>query len=195
MQTRLILASSSPRRMDLLRQAGVTVEVIPSTAEELHDPSLDFRVLCTINAERKARDVASQHPGSWVIGADTLVCLDGQPLGKPSDLSAARVMLQALSGRVNQVCTGVCVIDAAGRANVFYETSEVEFLPLSDEVIDDYMSKVNTLDKAGAYAAQEHGEQIIAEVRGDFSNVVGLPMKKLLDYLANHGEGFPCSDR
>ena len=191
MQTRVILASSSPRRIELLRKAGVAVEVIPSTAEELHDTSFDYRVLCEINAERKARDVASQHPGAWVIGADTLVCLDGQPLGKPSDLSAARAMLQALSGRVNRVCTGVCVIDAAGRANVFHEITEVEFLPLSDEVIDDYMSKVDTLDKAGAYAAQEHGEQIIAEVRGDFSNVVGLPIKKLLDYLANYCEGFP----
>jgi septum formation protein len=184
MRARLILASSSPRRIELLREAGVEAEVIPSPVEELHDTALDYRHLCEVNAGRKARDVASRHPGAWVIGADTLVCLDGQPLGKPADLAAARQMLQALSGRVNQVCTGVCVIDPAGKEHVFHEVTEVEFLPLSDEVIDDYMAKVHTLDKAGAYAAQEHGDQIIAEIRGDFSNVVGLPIKKLLEFLA-----------
>jgi septum formation protein len=184
MQARLILASSSPRRIELLREAGVEVEVIPSPVEELHDTALDYRHLCEVNAGRKASDVASRHPGAWVIGADTLVCLDGQPLGKPADLAAARLMLQALSGRVNQVCTGVCVIDPTGKEHVFHEVTEVEFLPLSDEVIDDYMCKVHTLDKAGAYAAQEHGDQIIAQIRGDFSNVVGLPIKKLLEFLA-----------
>jgi septum formation protein len=184
MRARLILASSSPRRIELLREAGVEAEVIPSPVEELHDTALDYRHLCEVNAGRKARDVASRHPGAWVIGADTLVCLDGRPLGKPADLAAARQMLQALSGRVNQVCTGVCVIDPAGKEHVFHEVTEVEFLPLSDEVIDDYMAKVHTLDKAGAYAAQEHGDQIIAEIRGDFSNVVGLPIKKLLEFLA-----------
>ncbi len=184
MRARLILASSSPRRIELLREAGVEAEVIPSPVEELHDTALDYRHLCEVNAGRKACDVASRHPGAWVIGADTLVCLDGQPLGKPADLAAARQMLQSLSGRVNQVCTGVCVIDPAGKEHVFHEVTEVEFLPLSDEVIDDYMAKVHTLDKAGAYAAQEHGDQIIAEIRGDFSNVVGLPIKKLLEFLA-----------
>jgi septum formation protein len=193
MQPRLILASSSPRRIELLQQAGVAVEVIPSPVEELHDTALDYRHLCEVNAGRKARDVASRHPGAWVIGADTLVCLDGRPLGKPADLAEARTMLQALSGRVNQVCTGVCLIDPAGREHVFHEVTEVQFRTLSDAVIDDYMAKVHTLDKAGAYAAQEYGEQIIAQIRGDFSNVVGLPVKNLLEYLARHVEGFTCS--
>lgn len=193
MQQRLILASSSPRRIELLQQAGVLVEVIPSPVEELHDTALDYRHLCEVNAGRKARDVASRHPGAWVIGADTLVCLDGRPLGKPADRAEARTMLQILSGRVNQVCTGVCLIDPAGREHVFHEVTEVEFRALSNDVIDDYMAKVHTLDKAGAYAAQEHGDQIIAEIRGDFSNVVGLPVKKLLEYLARHVEGFTCS--
>lgn len=193
MQARLILASSSPRRIELLRQAGVDVEVIPSPVEELHDTAMDYRHLCEVNAGRKARDVASRHRGAWVIGADTLVCLDGRPLGKPADLTEARAMLRALSGRVNQVCTGVCVIDPAGEEHVFHDVTAVEFRPLSDEIIYDYMSKVHTLDKAGAYAAQEHGDQIIAEIRGDFSNVVGLPVKKLLEYLASRIEDFPCS--
>ena len=190
MQARLILASSSPRRWQLLQEVGIDVEVIASPIEELHDPAVDFRVLCEINAERKARDVASRHPQAWVIGADTLVCLDGIPLGKPSNEAAARTMLQSLSGRINHVCTGVCVIDPRGGAHAFHEVTEVEFLTLSDAVIDDYMAKVYTLDKAGAYAAQEHGDQIIAAIRGDFSNVVGLPVTQLLEKLKDWQENF-----
>lgn len=183
MSARLILASSSPRRLQLLRDAGLAVEVIASPIEELHDVSMDFRQLCEINAESKARDVASRHPGAWVIGADTLVCLDGVPLGKPVDLAAARAMLQSLSGRINHVCTGVCVIDPSGTAHSFHEVTEVEFKAIDDSVIDDYMAKVHTLDKAGAYAAQEHGDQIILAIRGDFANVVGMPVVTLLDTL------------
>lgn len=181
MQPRVILASGSPRRLQLLADAGFAVEVVVSPVDELHDTSIDFRELCEINAERKARDVASRHPQAWVIGADTLVCLEGIPLGKPADLTMARQMLQSLSGRINSVCTGVCVIEPHGKTHLFHEVTEVEFRQLSDEMIDDYMAKVHTLDKAGAYAAQEHGDQIIAEIRGDFNNVVGLPVSKLLD--------------
>lgn len=181
MQPRVILASGSPRRLQLLADAGFAVEVVVSPVDELHDTSIDFRELCEINAERKARDVASQHSQAWVIGADTLVCLEGMPLGKPADLTMARQMLQALSGRINSVCTGVCVIEPNGKTHLFHEVTEVEFRQLSDEMIDDYMAKVHTLDKAGAYAAQEHGDQIIAEIRGDFNNVVGLPVSKLLE--------------
>lgn len=183
MPPHLILASGSPRRLQLLQEAGLAVDVIVSLVEELHDSSVDFRQLCEINAERKARDVASLHPQAWVIGADTLVCLDGIPLGKPADLAMARTMLQALSGRINYVCTGVCVIDPHGNAHLFHQVTEVEFRKLSDAVIDDYIKKVHTLDKAGAYAAQEHGDQIIAEIRGDFNNVVGLPVSQLLEQL------------
>lgn len=183
MQPRLILASSSPRRVKLLQEAGLVFDVIASPVDELHDASMDFRRLCEINAERKARDVATRHPGAWVIGADTLVSLDGIPLGKPRDLTEARAMLQSLSGRINHVCTGVCVIDPSGTAHDFHELTEVEFRTLSDAQIADYMAKVNTLDKAGAYAAQEHGDDIITAIRGDFANVVGLPMTRLVEKL------------
>lgn len=190
MQARVILASSSPRRVQMLQEAGLAFEAIASPVEELHDASMDFRELCEINAERKARDVASRHVGAWVIGADTLVSLDGIPLGKPENLAAARVMLQSLSGRINHVCTAVCVIDHVGKAHVFCEVTEVEFRPLSATQIDAYMAKVNTLDKAGAYAAQEHGDDIIAAIRGDFANVVGLPVTRVLDLLDHLQKNF-----
>lgn len=190
MQARWILASSSPRRIELLRRAGVPVEVIPSDVEELHEQDRDIRDLCMENARRKACDIASRQPGSWVIGADTLVGLDGISLGKPVDRQEARTMLQALSGRVNHVCTGVCVIDPDGGETTFHELTEVEFLPLHDEVIDDYMIRVNTLDKAGGYAVQEWGDLIIAEVRGDLDNVIGLPVTRLLGELEKRGVNF-----
>ena len=173
---KLVLASTSPRRRELLQSAEVEFEVISSPAEELHDDTIDFRTLCEINAELKARAVAERRPESWVLGADTLVSIDGSLLGKPANAVRAREMLRQLSGRTNQVCTGVCLLGPDGRKVLFHEISEVVFLSLSDHVIDEYMSRVNTLDIAG--------EMIIAEIRGDFTNVVGLPMTRLLRELA-----------
>jgi septum formation protein len=183
MKPRLILASGSPRRKELLDEAGWDFEVVLSPAEELHDVAVDYRTLCQENAALKARAVARNHPDAIVIGADTLVCLDGVPLGKPKDEDEARAMLRSLSGRINFVCTGVCLCGPGGREHVFYEVSEVEFRVLSETDIADYMALVHTLDKAGAYAAQEHGERIIVEVRGDLSNVVGLPVERLRSEL------------
>lgn len=179
MKPRLILASGSPRRVELLAEAGLDFKVVPSPAEELHDLAVDYRELCQENAARKARAVAQENPDAVVIGADTLVCLDGVPLGKPKDVEEARAMLRSLSGRINFVCTGVCLCGPGGREQIFHEVSEVEFRVLSDTDITEYMRLVHTLDKAGAYAAQEYGERIIVAVRGDLSNVVGLPMERL----------------
>lgn len=190
MAERWILASASPRRVELLRGSGLPVEVIPAEVEELHDESWDFRHLCEENARRKAREVAMRHPRAWVIGADTLVCLNGVPLGKPVDGADARRMLQALSGKVNQVCTGVWVVDPQGVERGFCEVSEVVFRELDEGVVDDYLAKVHTLDKAGGYAVQEHGDMIIAEVRGDVDNVVGLPVRALLATLREWGVDF-----
>jgi septum formation protein len=173
-----------------LQRAGIPVEVIPSDAVEWHDVGEDFRDLCEENARRKARDVAAHHQGAWVIGADTLVSLDGRPLGKPADLTEARAMLRELSGRVNHVCTGVCVISPDASELCFHELTEVEFQSLSDERIDQYMARVPTLDKAGGYAVQECGEMIIAEVRGDLDNVIGLPVSRLLQELRKIGVDF-----
>lgn len=180
---RLVLASTSPRRSELLEKAGVAFEVIPSTAEEIHDETMAPGHLCEFNAALKAHAVAIIIPDATVIGADTLVFIDGVPLGKPADLAAARKMLRRLAGRSHQVCTGVCVIAPSGEKCSFHDLTEVIFKDLTDGEIDSYFEKVNPLDKAGAYGIQEYGEQIISEIRGNFDNVMGLPVDKVIEAL------------
>ena len=167
----------------MLTEAGLDFDVIPSPAEELHDESMSLHLLCEANAELKALAVAKQYPDATVIGADTLVYIDQTPLGKPRNEEEARKTLAKLSGRTHQVCTGVCIAQAE-RAETFHAITEVVFKHLTPEIIAHYMSKVNVMDKAGSYAVQEHGDMIIEEVRGDYDNVVGLPMSQLLAKLA-----------
>lgn len=182
----LVLASGSPRRRELLGEAGLVFEVVVSPAEELHETGIPLAELCERNAEAKAAAVAVQRPEAVVIGADTLVWIDGQPLGKPRDLREAREMVRKLSGRTHTVCTGVCVI-GGGRSECFHELTEVVFRDLDEAAIGRYFERVDPLDKAGAYAVQEHGEMIVAEVRGDFSNVVGLPLERVTGVLRDFG--------
>lgn len=176
--TELILASASPRRVDLLRSMGVAFEVVPSRADELHDLSIAPARLCEMNAERKADEVAHRYTGQIVLGADTLVILDGKAMGKPRDISHAKEMLVALGGKTHQVITGVCLC-SANRKSVFSEWTEVRFKPLIPVVIEEYVSRVHVLDKAGAYGIQEQGEMIVDGIAGSFSNVVGLPLERL----------------
>ena len=185
---RLILASGSPRRREMLTAAGLEFEVMPSPAEELHDESMPLDQLCEENARLKALAVAVDHPEATVIGADTLVYIDQTPLGKPRDKNGARKMLRLLSGRTHQVCTGVCIARGE-KSETFHTITEVVFKELSDDVIRDYMVKVHVMDKAGSYAVQEHGEMIIEEVRGDYDNVVGLPLAQLLIKLESASGG------
>lgn len=172
----IVLASSSPRRRELLERAGLLFEVVHSPAEEIHDASLKPEVLCEHNAALKAAAVAAARPEAIVIGADTLVFIDDEPLGKPRDLEEARNMLRKLSGRTHRVCTGVCVIAPGIPARTFHDTTDVTFLPLTDSVIEAYFARVNPLDKAGAYGIQEHGDLIIEGISGNFDNVMGLPV-------------------
>lgn len=182
----IILASGSPRRRDMLTAAGLEFEVIPSPAEELHDVDMPLHLLCEANAELKALAVSKLHPEARVIGADTLVYIDQTPLGKPRSGEDARAMLNKLSGRVHQVCTGVCIARGDSTEN-FHAITEVVFKTLTPEQIEAYMEKVNVMDKAGSYAVQEHGDMIIDEVRGDYDNVVGLPVAATLSRLAKTG--------
>ena len=193
-QPPLILASASPRRRELLERAGLSFEVVVSPAEEIHDASMDPEALCELNATLKAEAVAATRPDATVIGADTLVFIDGEPLGKPAGIEEARSMLRRLSGRTHRVCTGVCVIFPGGRAKVFHGTTEVDFLPLDDDGIDRYFSLVNPFDKAGAYGIQEYGEMIVAGIRGGFENVMGLPVDMVMDSLRGECdcEAPPC---
>jgi len=179
---KLILASGSPRRRDMLTATGVVFEVVVSPAEELHDTSIPLDLLCEANAKLKALAVSKDYPDALVIGADTLVYIDNIPLGKPRDEAEAQSMLRRLSGRTQHVCTGVCLAQGL-EAVCFHEITEVVFKKLSDAVIREYMSKVHVMDKAGAYAVQEHGELIIEDLRGDYDNVVGLPVKKVLEEI------------
>lgn len=179
----IVLASTSPRRKYLLEKAGVIFKVVPSPAEEIHDAAMAPSFLCELNAGLKADAVALMHPEATVIGADTLVFIDGLALGKPRSLAEAKVMLRRLSGRSHQVCTGVCIVVPQGERHLFHELTEVIFRELEDEEIDVYFTLVNPLDKAGGYGIQEHGERIVAEIRGNFENVMGLPVQKLIEAL------------
>lgn len=180
----IILASASPRRRELLERAGLEFEIRHSPAEEIHDASIAPEKLCEMNASLKAEAIAATRPDDIIIGADTLVFIDGEPLGKPADLDEARAMLRRLAGRVHSVCTGVCVIFPGGRRELFHDTTEVTFRPLDDAVINDYLTVANPLDKAGAYGIQEYGERIISGISGSFENVMGLPVGKVIAALS-----------
>ncbi|MEM6911826.1 MAG: Maf family protein [Verrucomicrobiota bacterium] len=182
----LILASSSPRRRDLLAEAGLSFAVRASAAEELHDPQLSAAALTEENAFRKASAVASEFPSALVLGADTLVYLDGEPFGKPRDLEEAFFMLSRLAGRTHQVCTGVCLLEkASAKQRRFHAVTAVTFRALDPAGIGEYLASIDPLDKAGGYAAQEHGEKIIERLDGSWSNVIGLPMEALQAELKN----------
>lgn len=181
----LILASVSPRRRELLAAAGIEFTVVPSPAEEIHDPSLDPGHLCEENARLKAAAVAAIHPRATVIGADTLVFIDDHPLGKPADLDAARAMLRRLSGRIHQVRTGVCVIRPGGHSATAHALTDVRFRALDENTIDNYLARANPLDKAGAYGIQEHGDLIIENIEGPYDNVMGLPVALVLELLGS----------
>jgi septum formation protein len=181
----LILASASPRRAELLRQLGLAFQVVPSAAAEVCHAHLTPREVCLMNAYRKARTVAARFPVALVLGADTIVCLDNTIFGKPADLTEASRMLVQLQGRTHQVITGVCLVwQQARRSRLFAVATDVTFHSLSPARIRDYLAAINPLDKAGAYAIQEQGEQIVAGISGSFSNVVGLPLERLKEALA-----------
>ena len=176
----LILASASPRRADLLRECGLEFTVLRSTAEELSPEHLTPQELCQLNAHRKARAVAKKVPDALVLAADTLVFLGREVLGKPASKSEAFEMLSRLQGRTHQVVTGVTLLRLRShRETMFAVSTDVRFRPLEQKEIKAYLAKINPLDKAGAYAIQEHGELIVEEISGSYSNVVGLPLERL----------------
>ena len=175
---RLILASASPRRRELLSQLGIPFEVVVAQVTEHEDPATDPRVMVAHNAALKADWVAGLHPDSVVLGADTTVFLDGKSINKPRDLDEARSILRRLSGREHTVFTGVAVRRAASGLRVDQGVaSRVMFKPFGDPVIEEYIRMVDTLDKAGAYSVQEHSGMIISGYQGSLSNIMGLPME------------------
>lgn len=180
----IVLASASPRRRELLQAAGIDFTAVAATVREIHDPSLGMAALVTGNARAKALEVAASNPESIVLGADTLVWIDGHPLGKPADAADARRMLRSLAGRVHEVVTGVHLVRLAPRQQVeFHEVTRVCFRAFGDDTIEDYLTAVDVMDKAGAYALQDRGEMLVEAVEGSRSNVVGLPVERTLAAL------------
>ncbi len=175
----LVLASASPRRVDLLREAGFDFEIVVPQVEEAHDATLTPEQLTVENARRKALAVSLFKPGARVIGADTLVYVDGEPLGKPADMQEALTMVRRLSGRAHEVCTGVAFARDGRIERELHVITHVIFKTLGDALILDYHSKLNPLDKAGAYGIQEHTEMLLERMEGSFTNVVGLPVDEV----------------
>ena len=185
---RLILASNSPRRRHLLKQAGLTFTVIPSEVDEQQVTGSDPDVLVRTLAESKAMDIAEKHPHSWVIGADTIVVTNNQILGKPDSADAARDMLKRLSGKVHQVFTGYCIC-CRHKARLFTDAvkTDVCFKSLSDAEIEWYIQTRETFDKAGGYGIQGIGSALVKSIQGSYTNVVGLPVCEVVDFLIKEG--------
>ncbi len=187
-ERRLILASKSPRRRYLLKQAGLEFDVIPSAVDEsamaLDAPDLYVQQL----ANAKAEEIARRFPDRWIIGADTIVLIDNQILGKPDGKTAARDMLQRLSGQTHQVFTGFTICCRALKKNHTEATrTDVTFKSLSPKEIEWYIHTDEPFDKAGAYAIQGLGTFLVKSIRGSYTNVVGLPVCEVIEVLIREG--------
>ena len=183
---RIVLASSSPRRRDLLQEAGFEIIIRPADVDELTG-GLAPRDLVIANAERKALHVAADHRGDLILGADTVVVLDGEILGKPRDKSHASEMLGRLSGRVHEVLTGVCLVRGGTRkVCLFVESTCVAFRSLDVAMIQAYLAEIDPLDKAGAYAAQDDRGRLIERIEGSPENVIGLPVARVIEAIGQH---------
>ena len=185
---RLILASASPRRRELLSTLNIPFGVEVATVTEHEDASTDPRVMVAHNAALKADWVAERHPDAYVLGADTTVFIAGHALNKPRDLTEARAMLHRLSGQTHTVFTGLALrCRNSGIQEDEGVASAVTFKSLDDTIISQYLEKVHVLDKAGAYAIQEHADLIIAGFTGSWTNIVGLPLETTKQILTRHG--------
>lgn len=182
-----ILASESPRRRELLRRLLSDFEIKSAGVEELKS-SDDIRLLPLYNAIRKASAVAQGAAADWVLGADTVVLFENRVIGKPHSLAEALEILMRLSGHTHEVMTGLSLrCEESRTAWNWSEVSYVRFLPFDRHVAERYLQAVSVLDKAGAYAIQEHGEWIVASYSGEMENIVGLPLEILRRHLTEAG--------
>ena len=193
----LVLASASPRRQELLRNAGIPFVVQPTNIPEVPQPGEAPRAFAERMAREKALTVFRRRPNDFVLGADTIVVVDGEILGKPRDSADAVRMLRVLSGRTHQVLTGVCLVgprlrtedrqQEAGFEDIRSETTLVTVDPLGDDDIHSYVSTGEPTDKAGAYAIQGRASRWVSRIEGDYFNVVGLPVSLVYKMLREHG--------
>jgi septum formation protein len=191
---RLVLASTSPRRREILALLGLPFDVthpdfeeIVSSDRRIEEEVLDFAI-------GKAQSVARQNPQALVIGSDTMISLDGAKIGKPRDLSDARTMLGKLAGRAHYIYTSVAIIDGSGGSGLkVIEKVVVKMRDFSDAEVEEYLVYGESIDKAGAYSIQGEGRHLIASIEGDYLAAVGLPLKPIAEYLKDRSIAFPLS--
>ncbi|TCN24556.1 Maf family protein [Mesobacillus foraminis] len=184
---RLILASSSPRRKELLENLHLTFEISSSNVDESFDADLSPKQAVMELAARKARFVSNRHQDAFVIGSDTVVVLGGEILGKPASKEEAFHMLKGLSGETHSVYTGVSIISSTNKEIQFYEKTDVTFWELSLEEIETYIRSGEPFDKAGGYGIQGFGSFLVREIKGDYYTVVGLPVSRTIRELQKAG--------
>ena len=183
---RLILASGSPRRQELLRKLQLDFDVVVSSIEETFSSNESPEEIVTSLAMQKAQDVAAKYPDDYVVGADTMVVLENQILGKPKSEQDAFNILKMLSGNTHHVLTGVAILHQQ-QQTIFCEKTEVTFWDLTEQEIHDYILSGEPFDKAGAYGIQEFGSILVKRVNGDYFSVVGLPVSRTIRELTMIG--------
>ena len=190
----IVLASASPRRLELLRSLGLIVHVEPSRYDEPDDPSATPAALAVRHAAAKARDVQARFPDDLVVAADTVVDVDGTALGKPRDRADAARMLRTLSGRRHAVHTAYAIA-FPGRRDLIEEcsTTKVRFYPLSNDEIEGYIATGESMDKAGAYGIQGRAAALVESIDGDFYTVMGFPLSRFVRSLRRLGFALPVA--
>ncbi len=192
---RIILASGSPRRRAFVEMLGLQFTIIPADIDEPAPGSVDNpEAFARALARAKASVVASRNPGTPVLAADTIVCLDGRLLGKPEDAAGAIAMLQELRGRAHEVTTGVAVVSKQGQLRVGSTTTRVTMRPYADDEIADSIQRGTPFDKAGGYAIQDQEFVPVAHFDGCYCNVVGLPLAVAIELLQESGVPAPVSE-
>lgn len=186
MNSNLVLASASLRRIEMLNKSGYRFEIVPAEIEEIINEELAIEYAIEELAYRKANSVFLSHQDKVVLAADTVVVYDDIILGKPRDNDDAKAMLKLLSGKTHRVITGVCVI-SKNKIDKVHEVTLVTFHSLSDDQVEEYLIHDEAYDKAGSYAIQGFASKFVKTIEGDYHNVVGLPLSKVTLLLENHG--------
>lgn len=182
---RLILASGSPRRRELLQDLGYPFEIIVADSEEIVDTNLSITDAIQQIAYQKAELVWRTNADAIVLAADTMVCYEGNMLGKPKNRDAAKEMLRMLSGKTHTVISGVAILSKE-RKETFYEETSVTFYPIDEKLLEEYLDSDEPYDKAGAYGIQGMGKLFVKEIHGDYFNVVGLPIASVYRHLQTY---------
>lgn len=182
----LILASSSPRRRELLERLQIPIEIHPADVDETPLEGEDAKAMVLRLAKDKAKVIADRFPGRWVLASDTTVAQNGRPIGKPTSAEDAKLMLKKLQGKKHQVYTAICLQNRKKKF-ALADTTDVMFRKMTEKEIAWYVKTGEPMDKAGSYAIQGVGGLFIKGIRGSYSNVMGLPVEKTVEQLRRNG--------